>query len=140
MVTSNGDEPLLEANHKGFDMRAHGTFGALIFIPLLILIPTAARASLEPATIALDNAPESEGANVVLMFATGVNLAASTIEVIDSEKHQIQIDAPELGENGMDVNIQLHGPLPPGIYTIRWRAFSTDGRLSQGNSTFDIEP
>jgi copper resistance protein C len=121
-------------------MKVFAKIGTMIAISLLTFDPTVARASLEPTIGTAEDEPQTDSANLVLMFPESVDLGSSTIEVMDSRRRRIPIDLPELDKNGKDVVIQLRGPLEPGVYTIKWRALSIYGHTIQGVYNFNVDP
>jgi copper resistance protein C len=36
--------------------------------------------------------------------------------------------------------VDLHGPTPPGVYTVRWRVLSVDTHTTEGDFTFRVGP
>jgi methionine-rich copper-binding protein CopC len=87
------------------------------------------------------DAPKYEvNANLILVFSSRVDLRSSTIEVRDAHHRRIKTGDLRFGDDGVDVEIPLAEPLPPGAYTIHWRAVSVDGRTSVGGYGFTVGP
>ena len=36
--------------------------------------------------------------------------------------------------------VDLHAPVPPGTYTVRWRALSVDTHVTEGDFSFQVRP
>ena len=106
----------------------------------LVVMPGISHASLDPSMPALFEPQQPQDTNLVLTFPADVNLAGTTIEVIDAHSRQVPIEQPELSDNKTDVNVPLKAPLAPGVYTVKWRALSTDGRERKGSYRFNIDP
>jgi copper resistance protein C len=98
-----------------------------------------AHARVDPQSTA-ELPSEAVHANLVLEFSAAIDLQASVVEVRDSRNRRIEIGKLHLADNGVDVEIPLDTPLPPGSYTIKWRAVSTDGGESSGGYAFTIDP
>lgn len=79
-------------------------------------------------------------ANLVLVFSAGVDLPASVVEIRDSHSRRVEIGKLELDDNGTDIKIPLKSALRPGVYTLSWRAVSSDGRQSVGSYAVTIDP
>jgi methionine-rich copper-binding protein CopC len=121
-------------------MRRSWIFGVLASVSAIVLLPGMSYASLEASPPLLQDRPEAPDMNLVLTFPGDVDLSGTSIELIDANKRRIPIERPELSDNKTDVNVPLKAPLPPGIYTVRWRALSADGRKSQGSYNFNVDP
>lgn len=83
---------------------------------------------------------EISGANLVLVFSASVNLSASMVEIRDAHSHKVEIGKLELQDNGTDIKIPLKSALRPGVYTLNWRAVSSDGRESVGSYAVTVDP
>jgi methionine-rich copper-binding protein CopC len=83
---------------------------------------------------------EIEGANLVLTFSAEVNVSASTAEIRDTADNPIPTLKLKAGDDGTGLKVPLLSPLRPGQYTVKWNAFSTDGRQSVGSYEFRIGP
>lgn len=83
---------------------------------------------------------EVGNANLVLVFSAGVYLPASLVEIRDSHHRKVEIGKLQLDSNGTDIKIPLKSALRPGIYTLSWRAVSSDGHESVGSYAVTIEP
>ena len=114
--------------------------GALVSASLLMFIPGISHASLEASVPGLLEPQQPPDANLVLTFPADVDLSETTVEVIDAHSRPVPIDRPELSENKSYVNVPLKAPLPPGVYTVKWRALSVDGRKRQGSYQFNVDP
>jgi len=79
------------------------------------------------------------GANLVLVFSAGVDLPASAVEIRDSHSRRVEIGKLQLDEDGTDIKIPLKTALRPGVYTLSWRAVSSDGRESVGSYAVTID-
>lgn len=80
------------------------------------------------------------GANLVLVFSAGVDLPASVVEIRDAHSRKVEIGKLQLDQNGTDIKIPLKSALRPGVYTLSWRAVSSDGRESVGSYAVTIDP
>lgn len=102
------------------------------------LIPGLAFAGLEtnypdqPAPVQLSDS------SLTLTFSANINLPASHIELRDGRNMTVPVSSTKAGADASNVNMFLRRPLAPGSYTIRWTAFSTDGRQSVGSYTFKV--
>jgi methionine-rich copper-binding protein CopC len=112
-------------------------FGVLV--ATAIALSSATNAAVDPQSPA-QRTPNSVGASLVLVFSDRVILKASVIEIRDTHNRRVQAGSLRFGENGLDVEIPLEAPLPPGQYTIKWRAISVDGRETIGGYGFTIAP
>jgi methionine-rich copper-binding protein CopC len=110
-----------------------------LFLAAHLLLPATARASLERLTPSFEplRAPD---ANLVLNFPDEMDVASSRIELIDAHSRHIQTDKPELSDDGKGVNLPLRAPLQPGVYTVKWRATSINGRVDHGSYNFHVDP
>ena len=115
-------------------------FGVLVSVSAIVLLPGMSYANLEASVPLFPEYPQAPEMNLVLTFPGDVDLSGTSIELIDAHKRRIPIERPELSDNKTDVNLPLKAPLPPGIYTVRWRALSANGRKSQGSYNFNVDP
>lgn len=120
-------------------MTASSRLRIALIATLLLGLSSVAYATLDPRAPAEPPA-DDVAANLVLVFSDAVDLQASLIEVRDDRNRLVDTGTLRFGENGIDVEIPLNAPLPPGSYTIKWRAVSVDGRESIGGYAFTIDP
>jgi methionine-rich copper-binding protein CopC len=40
----------------------------------------------------------------------------------------------------LSIAVDLRSPTPPGTYTVRWRAFSVDTHVTEGDFSFRVQP
>jgi methionine-rich copper-binding protein CopC len=106
----------------------------------VLLFPAMASASLEAPASSLSEPLRAPDANLVLKFPDRVKLASASIELIDANSRRIATDKPELRGDGTGVNLPLRAPLQPGIYTVKWHATSSDGRVNEGSYDFHVDP
>lgn len=120
-------------------MTAFSKLGIALLTAVVLGMASVADATIDPRSPAKIPA-DTVAANLVLVFSDVVDLQASLIEIRDEHDRLIDTGKLRFGENGIDVEIPLNAPLLPGIYTIKWRAISMDGRESIGGYAFTIDP
>jgi methionine-rich copper-binding protein CopC len=103
-------------------------------------MPGLCYANLDPSMPPLLEPQPPLDANLVLTFPADVNIAGTSIELIDVHNRRIATERPEPGDNKTDVNLPLKAPLAPGVYIVKWRALSVDGRERQGSYSFNVDP
>lgn len=120
-------------------MRVIQKLGFGLLLAAAIGLSSATDAAVDPQSPA-QLTPSTMEANLVLVFSDRVNLKASVIEIRDTHNRRVHTGNLRFGENGLDVEIPLDVPLPPGQYKINWRAISVGGRVSMGGYEFTIDP
>ena len=106
---------------------------------LLGLAPVAAfaHAHLKTATPAADSAGTAP-AEVSIDFTEGVEPRFSTIEVTDPAGGRVDTGPAHTAPvDNKHLSVPVR-PLPPGLYTVRWRATAVDTHKTEGEFRFTV--
>ncbi len=99
-----------------------------------------AHAQLEKATPAVGRAVTSP-AEIRLKFSEGVEPRFSAIALTAEDGAAVPLGKPSLDPVDNSVLIAKVGrTLPPGVYTVTWRAVSVDTHHTQGDFQFTVKP
>jgi hypothetical protein len=112
-----------------------------VFAAFFVHPPDAkAHAQLDHATPAVGSAITPPPKEVTLWFTEAVEPKFSSIEVRDANGAAMQRGAAG-GVSGNTAQLRVEvRPLPPGIYTVKWRVLSVDTHRTQGSFSFTVEP
>jgi methionine-rich copper-binding protein CopC len=114
-----------------------------------IRIVTAAAALIATVTVALahahlDHASPAAGSTVKaaptqvsIWFTQQLEPAFSTVEVSDAAGKRVDRGKPQVADKVIRIDLQA---LPPGHYTVNWRAVSVDTHTTSGSFLFDVKP
>jgi len=75
---------------------------------------------------------------VVLVLNEPVTVAAAGLVVLDGAGHSIAVDQIASAREGRAVTGRIPQPLPPGVYTVRWRVIGADGDLVESTFRFAV--
>ncbi|HXA13476.1 MAG TPA: copper resistance protein CopC, partial [Mycobacterium sp.] len=121
--------------------RAAAAVGLLIAMAILGL-GTAGTAFAHPTLLftdpAADTAVPVAPQAITLMFNEPVTIGADAIVVLDKDGRTVPISPATTARGGKVVTARPSGPLPPGSYTVRWRATGTDGDLVEEEFRFGV--
>jgi copper resistance protein C len=114
---------------------------ALVVTALSIGVPAAhAHARLDHASPIVGSTVKTAPKEVTLSFSEALEPKFSSIEVRDAHGGAMQIGAVQgVAGNRAQLRVALK-PLPPGSYTVKWKALSVDTHRTQGDFTFTVEP
>ena len=115
-------------------LRAKGAIG----IPLLILLagaPAHAHSALKRSTPAA-GAVARAVSEIRLVFSQGVEAALSAVTLTRAGVAVIDQRKPEAAD-ATTLILRLDAPLPPGHYTLDWRAMSVDTHIVRGTFSFE---
>jgi copper transport protein len=121
--------------------RAAGVFYLLVASALLGL-GSAATAAAHPTLLftdpAADTAVPVAPQAITLMFNEPVTIGADAIVVLDKDGHTVPTGPATTVRGGQVLTARPTAPLPPGSYTVRWRATGTDGDLVEEEFRFGV--
>lgn len=111
----------------------------LIVSALTIAAPkgAAAHARLDHATPKVGSTVTAAPKQIVLTFTEKLEPAFSSIEVRDAKGADVQTGKARGGSDRTQLRVQLKS-LPPGTYTVIWKALSVDTHRTQGTFTFTV--
>ena len=72
------------------------------------------------------------------MFNEPVTIGADAIVVLDKDGRTVPTGAATTARGGQVLTARPAAPLPPGSYTVRWRATGTDGDLVEEEFRFGV--
>jgi copper transport protein len=109
---------------------------------LIGLLAAPGRAAAHPTllftTPAADTAEAVAPQSLVLVFNEPVTVGAGGLVVLDPAGRAIGVDQIAAGREGRAVTGRLSRPLPPGVYTVRWRVTGADGDLVESTFRFAV--
>ena len=113
---------------------------AAIFTLLATLVGSGgaqAHAFLDHADPRVGSTVSAAPSQVTLWFTQNIEHSFTSIEVLNSAGARVSVGKPRIdGANSlMQIGVR---PLPPGVYTVRWRALSIDTHTTQGSFTFQV--
>ena len=114
---------------------------ALVFAALSVQMPAAyAHARLDHASPAVGSTVKAPPKQVTLWFTEALEPKFSSIEVRDARGAAMQTGrAHGVAGNTAELAVAVK-PLPPGTYTVKWKALSVDTHRTQGDFTFKVGP
>ncbi|WP_244613490.1 copper resistance CopC family protein [Methylosinus sp. Ce-a6] len=95
-----------------------------------------AHAILEHADPRVGSTISGAPSAVSLYFTQEVESSFTSIEVLNSAGARVDSGKPRVSGTTAQVGVE---PLPPGHYTVRWRALSVDSHTTQGSFGFDVQ-
>jgi copper resistance protein C len=98
-----------------------------------------AHAALERASPSVGSAVSGSPAALSLTYTEAVEPLFSAVQVTDAHEKRMDTGKPMGEADGRVLQIQLK-PLPPGVYTVRWRVTSVDTHRTEGHFTFTVTP
>jgi len=97
-----------------------------------------AHAFLDHASPAVGSTVPTAPASVTMWFTQQLEPAFTTAEVTDKSGSPVDAGAAQVDpKDPTELRVPLK-PLPPGTYTVAWRALSVDTHTTQGHFTFEV--
>jgi copper resistance protein C len=97
-----------------------------------------AHAMLDRAEPRVGSTVESAPQELKLWFAERLEQASSRVEVRDAAGKRVDTGKVRIDENDRTLLRVPLTVLPPGAYTVKWRAVSADAHSSQGRFGFRV--
>jgi copper resistance protein C len=113
-------------------------------IAILTLLAFFATAGGAQAHAFLDHAEPRVGSTVSapstvsLWFTQNIEHAFTSLEVLNAAGTRVSVGKARIDTENSMMQVGLR-PLPPGTYTVRWRALSVDTHTTEGSFTFEIQ-
>jgi copper transport protein len=121
--------------------RAAAVLGVLV-VSAALGIGAAGSAAAHPTLLftdpAADTAVPVAPQAITLMFNEPVTIGSDAVVVLDKDGRAMPIGAATTARGGQLVTARPTAPLPPGSYTVRWRAIGTDGDLVEEEFRFGV--
>jgi copper transport protein len=121
--------------------RAAGVLYMLVALAMLGLA-SAGTAAAHPTLLftdpAADTAVPVAPQAITLMFNEPVTIGADAIVVLDKDGQRVPTGVATTARGGQVLTTRPAAPLPPGSYTVRWRATGTDGDLVEEEFRFGV--
>jgi methionine-rich copper-binding protein CopC len=117
-------------------------FKALLPIWLLLFsaIEAEAHAQLDRSDPRVGSTVSQAPSALTLYFTEGIEPAFSSVQVTDAGGRRVDNGKLRVDRgNPRQVQVALK-PLPPGRYTVRWRAVSVDTHATEGSFSFEVRP
>lgn len=113
----------------------------LVLAAALLAAPAAlAHARLERASPAVGSTVRTPPDEIALRFSENIEASFSTVQVTGPENQRVDSGNPRVDEREKTVLRIPLKPLPPGIYTVTWRAVSVDTHVTNGDFKFTVAP
>jgi copper resistance protein C len=113
---------------------------------LLALLASLVGAGAAQAHAFLDHAEPRVGSTVSsppsqlsLWFTQNIEHAFTSVEVLNAAGARVSAGKARIDTANSLMQVGLK-PLPPGTYTVRWRALSVDTHTTEGSFTFQVGP
>ena len=114
-------------------------------VALMALVATIFTVPRAEAHAFLDHASPAVGSSVpwapnavTMWFTQQLEPAFTTATVTDSSGKKVDSGAAQVDpKDATELRISLK-PVPPGIYTVSWRALSVDTHTTEGHFTFEV--
>ncbi|MEO8922880.1 MAG: copper resistance protein CopC [Caldimonas sp.] len=111
-----------------------------MFWALIVADSASAHAFLDHAQPPVGSTLHSAPARVELWFSQDLELAFSTLRVVDGAGKQVdERDKSVSDRDKTQMTVSLP-PLPPGKYRVYWRVLSVDTHVTEGDFTFELAP
>ena len=105
----------------------------------LIAQQALAHAQLEKATPPVGGTVSSPS-EIRLEFSEGVEPKFTKVNLAGAGGAEVPLGAPRVeGAGGAVLIVPIAKPLPPGVYTVHWRAVSVDTHHTQGTFDFTVK-
>jgi copper transport protein len=121
--------------------RAAGVFSMLVALAIVGL-GSAATAAAHPTLLftdpAADTAVPVAPQAITLVFNEPVTIGPDAIVVLDKDGHTVPTAVATTVRGGQVLTTRPAAALPPGSYTVRWRATGTDGDLVEEEFRFGV--
>lgn len=114
--------------------RALAVAAVLASVPLV----AAAHAFLDHADPAVGKTVAVSPSEVRLWFTQKLEPAFSHVEVSDEREQRVDRDDSQVDKADPRVMHISLKPLPPGAYTVKWRAVSVDTHVTEGSHVFRV--
>ena len=75
---------------------------------------------------------------ITLVFNEPVTIGADAIVLLDKNGRTVPTETATTARGGQALTARPTAPLPPGSYTVRWRATGTDGDLVEEEFRFGV--
>jgi methionine-rich copper-binding protein CopC len=125
---------------RGMRMIRSIVLASFVAISAALLAPTTTLARLDPSMPSTAELQRPPDANLVLTFPGDIDVAGAEIKIVDEHSNVVPIERPQLSNDKTAVNVPLKAPLPPGVYTVKWRGKTMDGRRRKGSYRFHVDP
>jgi methionine-rich copper-binding protein CopC len=113
---------------------------ALALLACVLSVSSAAgHAVLQRAEPRVESKLKRPPEEVRLYFTERLEPAYSTLRVLDARGLQVDRRDSRVDRANPALLRATLPPLPPGIYTVRWRVLSIDADVTEGDFTFRIE-
>lgn len=113
--------------------------GIAFTVLLLVCIPVrASPVEVRDSQPSANAIIKREHAEYVVRFNGPIDHFASTLEIVQDGR--LVRNLPVLRDSAVDVLFASGVALPPGRYTLRWKAVSAQGDVSEGLVPFKVEP
>lgn len=109
--------------------------GLALSVALLLPRLALAHAHLVTSLPAANSSVHGPDIAIDLTFNSRVEMKGSMITLVlpGGATQRLTLDS-----QSNDVNLDAHGRLKPGNYTLRWQALSTDGHITRGEIPFAV--
>jgi copper resistance protein C len=111
---------------------------AVLATAILVAPGASAHAFLDRASPAVGSSVPSPPAAVTMWFTQQLAPAFTTAMVTDQSGNSVDSGAAQVDpKDPTELRVPLK-PLPPGTYTVTWRALSVDTHTTQGHFNFEV--
>lgn len=100
--------------------------------------PAAAHPTLLFTDPAADTAVPAASQAITLTFNEPVTIGPDALVLLDRDGHRVPTGPAATTSGARTITATLTGTLPPGSYTVRWRATGTDGDLVEEQFRFGV--
>jgi methionine-rich copper-binding protein CopC len=114
------------------------TARALAVAAIFAAAPAFAHAFLQTASPKVGSSIVAPPREVSITFSEAVEPSFSTITVSGPPGFGGAGPAQRMAE-GRTLVAPLHGPIPPGVYVVRWRVLAVDSHVTQGTFRFELK-
>ncbi|QFY63127.1 hypothetical protein FZ934_22730 (plasmid) [Rhizobium grahamii] len=104
-------------------------------IAVTLFLATQAQASLEPN--GRSSGLTEPFQNLTLSFTSTVDVERTRVRIFGPDG-EVAVGKAQRGREGNELVIPIAAALQPGIYTVRFTAYSTEGQSLQGTSTVTV--
>lgn len=113
---------------------------AAVSLMLLAASAAAAHALLERTEPRAGSTLRTPPREVRLWFTEALEAAWSRAEVVAADGRRVEAGPARLDASAPRLLRLPLAPLPPGVYTVRFRVVSVDSHVSEGRFTFRVAP
>ena len=119
------------------NLRRVSVLAAIVALATVAASPARAHAQLEEASPAAGAVLERVPETVFVRFTDSVSVVSGSLRVFDSQGRRVDIGTVQK-PGDRELRVRLRGGLPDDVYTVAWKAISSDSHPIRGAYAFTV--